>query len=241
MLSQLFHFFLSNWGQLFFAVVFAGNLVVGKALVDSARELYGIAAVERLTHWQNLMIYSKKLPEPQKLVEVNDFFNRMRFMNDIDHWGEEDFWATPVEFLASGAGDCEDFSIAKYFTLRELGVSDEKLRITYVKAVEFDQAHMVLSYFASPGQEPLILDNLVSEIRPASHRQDLVPVYHFNGDGLWLSRQRGEGVRSGQSSKIKTWTELRKRLQKSNRQGRLNKGGGLMDRFASEKPTGMPP
>ncbi|MBO9482811.1 MULTISPECIES: transglutaminase-like cysteine peptidase [Gammaproteobacteria] len=221
MLSHLLPF---KWGHWFVAVVLAGDLVVGKALVDSARELYGIAAAERLTHWQNLMTYSRKLPEPRKLVEVNDFFNRMRFVHDIDHWGEEDFWATPVELLASGAGDCEDFSIAKYFTLRELGVADEKLRITYVKAVELDQAHMVLSYFAGPGEEPLILDNLVSEIRPASHRTDLVPVYNFNGDGLWLSRQRGEGVRIGESSKIKTWTELRRRLQKSNSQGRLNDG-----------------
>ncbi len=127
-----------------------------------------------------------------------------------------------MEFLASGAGDCEDFSIAKYFTLRELGVPDEKLRITYVKAVELDQAHMVLSYFANPGEEPLILDNLISEIRPASSRKDLVSVYNFNGDGLWLSRQRGEGVRVGESNKIKTWTELRRRLQKSNSQGTIN-------------------
>lgn len=221
---MLSHLLPSKWGHWFFAVVLAGDLVVGKALVDSARELYGIAAAERLTHWQNLMTYSRKLPEAQKLVEVNDFFNRMRFVHDIDHWGEEDFWATPVELLASGAGDCEDFSIAKYFTLRELGVADEKLRITYVKAVELDQAHMVLSYFASPGAEPLILDNLVREIRPASDRKDLVPVYNFNGDGLWLSRQRGEGVRIGESTKIKTWTELRRRLQKSNSQGRLNDG-----------------
>ncbi len=221
---MLLHFLPSKWGHLFFAVVLAGDLVVGNALIESARSLYGIAAVERLNHWQNLMTYSQNLSEPQKLVEVNDFFNRMRFMNDIDHWGEEDFWATPVEFLASGAGDCEDFSIAKYFTLREMGVSDEKLRITYVKAVELDQAHMVLSYFASPGEEPLILDNLISEIRPASNRKDLVPVYNFNGDGLWLSRQRGEGVRVGESSKIKTWTELRRRLQKSNSQGKLNEG-----------------
>ncbi len=221
---MLSHLLPSKWGHWFFAVVLAGDLVVGKALVDSARELYGIAAAERLTHWQNLMTYSRKLPEAQKLVEVNDFFNRMRFVHDIDHWGEEDFWATPVELLASGAGDCEDFSIAKYFTLRELGVADEKLRITYVKAVELDQAHMVLSYFASPGEEPLILDNLIREIRPASHRKDLVPVYNFNGDGLWLSRQRGEGVRIGESTKIKTWTELRRRLQKSNSQGRLNDG-----------------
>lgn len=212
------------WRHLAFAVVLAGDLVVGKALIDSARELYGGAGAQRLIHWQNLLTYSQNLSEAQKLVEVNDFFNRMRFVRDIDHWGEEDFWATPVEFLASGAGDCEDYSIAKYFTLRELGVPDDKLRITYVKATTLDQAHMVLSYFASPGAEPLILDNLVSEIRPASNRPDLEPVYNFNGDGLWLSRQRGEGVRVGKAGEIKTWTELRRRLQKSNRQGVLSEG-----------------
>lgn len=212
------------WRYLVFATVLAGDLVVGKALIDSARDLYGVAAAERLVHWQNLLSYSQKLTEAQKLIEVNDFFNRMRYAKDIDHWGKEDFWATPVEFLASGAGDCEDYSIAKYFTLRELGVPDEKLRITYVNAVAEDQAHMVLSYFASPGAEPLILDNLVSEIRPASNRRDLVPVYNFNGDGLWLSRQRGEGGRVGKSGRIKTWTDLRRRLQKSSHQGVLGEG-----------------
>ncbi len=221
---MLSHLLSLPWRHLVFAAVLAGDLVVSKALIDSARELYGAAGAQRLIHWQNLLTYSQNLSEAQKLVEVNDFFNRMHFIRDIDHWGEEDFWATPAEFLASGAGDCEDYSIAKYFTLRELGVSDDKLRITYVKAVALNQAHMVLSYFASPGAEPLILDNLVSEIRPASHRQDLAPVYNFNGDGLWLSRQRGEGVRVGESDKIKTWTELRRRLQKSNRQGVLSEG-----------------
>ena len=221
---MLSHLLSLPWRHLVFATVLAGDLVVGKALIDNARELYGVAGAQRLVHWQNLLSYSQKLPEAQKLVEVNDFFNRMHFVRDIDHWGEEDFWATPVEFLASGAGDCEDYSIAKYFTLRELGVPDEKLRITYVKAVKLDQAHMVLSYFASPGAEPLILDNLVSEIRPASNRQDLVPVYNFNGDGLWHSRQRGEGGRIGESGSIKTWTDLRRRLQKSSRQGVLGEG-----------------
>ncbi len=218
---MLSHLFSLPWRHLIFAVVLGGDVIVGKALIDSARELYGGAGAQRLIHWQNLLNYSQDLSEAQKLVEVNDFFNRMRFVRDIDHWGEEDFWATPVEFLASGAGDCEDYSIAKYFTLRELGVPDDKLRITYVKAVTLDQAHMVLSYFASPGAEPLILDNLVSEIRPASNRRDLEPVYNFNGDGLWLSRKRGEGVLVGQSGEIKTWTELRQRLQQSNRQGVL--------------------
>ena len=217
MLSHLFNFKLIH---LLFAVVLAGDLMVSKALLDKVRKEYGFVAMKRLESWQRLMSESKGLPEDEKLKVVNHFFNQMRFVSDIKHWGKNDFWATPVEFLARGGGDCEDFSIAKYFTLRELGVADRKLRITYVKAIELNQAHMVLSYFSKPGKEPLILDNLKPEIKPASTRKDLVPVYNFNGDGLWLSRREGEGVRVGESDRIRLWTDLRKRLTQSTGQGK---------------------
>ncbi|WP_197479414.1 transglutaminase-like cysteine peptidase, partial [Oleiphilus sp. HI0132] len=81
-------------------------------------------------------------------------------------------WATPLEFLATNAGDCEDFSIAKYFTLREMGIPDDMIKITYVKALELNQAHMVLAYYPTPDAEPLILDNLINEIKPAGQRTD---------------------------------------------------------------------
>ena len=225
MLANLFPFKLL---PLLFASVLAAELVVNQALLDKARKEYGPLAVQRMERWQTLISESKTLPESEKLRVVNDFFNRMRFVNDIDHWGQEDFWATPVEFLASGAGDCEDFSIAKYFTLRKLGVPDHKMRITYVKALTLNQAHMVLSYFSKPGKEPVILDNLDKKIQPARNRKDLKPVYNFNGDGLWLSRRLGEGVRVGEADRIKLWTELRKRLTQTTGQGTpANKTGTL--------------
>ncbi|MBI4206399.1 MAG: transglutaminase-like cysteine peptidase [Betaproteobacteria bacterium] len=109
-------------------------------------------------------------------------------MDDIIHWGKEDYWATPIEFLSTNAGDCEDFSIAKYFTLRALGVPDDRLRLTYVKElVQYNQAHMVVAYFPSPDAEPLVLDNINKTIQPASARSDLLPVYSFNGSNLWLA------------------------------------------------------
>lgn len=60
----------------------------------------------------------------QALEETNRFFNRQIFIDDIKLWGQNDYWASPAEFLAVGGGDCEDFSIAKYFTLREMGFTD---------------------------------------------------------------------------------------------------------------------
>jgi predicted transglutaminase-like cysteine proteinase len=134
------------------------------------------------------------------------------FVNDIAVWDKEDYWATPLEFLSKGAGDCEDYSIAKYFTLKELGVDEQKLRITYVKAVKLNQAHMVLTYFENKRAIPLVLDNLDIEIKPANLRKDLIPVYSFNGDGLWLAKARGDGKRVGNASRLSLWEELAARM-----------------------------
>jgi predicted transglutaminase-like cysteine proteinase len=154
------------------------------------------------------------LSEKEKLELVNKFFNsNVLFLNDIDLWKKNDYWATPLEMLSIGAGDCEDYSIAKYFTLKELGVDEEKLRITYVKATQIGQAHMVLTYFETKRSVPLVLDNLVIDIKPANQRSDLVPVYSFNGTGLWLAKSRGEGQRVGEASKLSLWNDLEQRMR----------------------------
>lgn len=158
-------------------------------ILKNAESRYGNLgqAQARILDWEALIKSSAALPELDKLNEVNRFFNRkVRFVDDIQLWRENDYWATPVEMLIKGAGDCEDYSIAKYFTLRRLGIPSEKLRITYVKALNYNQAHMVLTYYASPSAEPLVLDNLINDIRPASQRKDLLPVYAFNAKGLYL-------------------------------------------------------
>jgi hypothetical protein len=71
---------------------------------------------------------------------------------------------------------------------------------------------MVLTYFSSPSAEPLVLDNLVGIVKPASERQDLIPIYSFNGTGLWLAKQRGRGKLAGSSSRLKRWQDLLERM-----------------------------
>ena len=169
-------------------------------------------AKARLLAWNELMQSNSYLGETEKLTLVNSFFNRQfRFSDDSRNWRQTDYWATPVEALIKGAGDCEDYSIAKYFTLRRLGVPSDKLRITYVKALQYNQAHMVLTYYASPTATPLVLDNLIGEIRPASLRKDLLPVYAFNAEGLYLPNGK-----KGDSKKLSRWQEL---LQKMKAEG----------------------
>lgn len=182
-------------------------------MLAAVEKKYGAPAKQRLLDWQQLIASGRDLSEDEKMRRVNDFFNQnVEFVDDIALWHKTDYWATPTEFLVKGAGDCEDYSIAKYFTLVEMGVSDSKLRITYVKALELNQAHMVLTYFESPRAEPLVLDNLKTAILPASKRRDLQPVYSFNGTGLWLAKSKGSGQRVGGSDRISLWTELKDRM-----------------------------
>ncbi|ARU56887.1 BTLCP family transglutaminase-like cysteine proteinase [Oleiphilus messinensis] len=181
-------------------------------LLAYVEEKFGTDARLRLVDWQKLANTNKALPELEQVSLVNDFFNQRVFISDIKHWGREDYWATPVEMLITNAGDCEDYSIAKYFTLKDMGISEEKMRITYVKALTLNQAHMVLAYYPTPDADPLILDNLNKQIKPASARTDLAPVYSFNGEGLWLSRLRGQGKRIGNADKLDRWMDVNKRL-----------------------------
>ena len=186
--------------------------------IGKLAQQFGPIAKSRLTDGRALVTTAKNKTlqqEREKLELVNDFMNRTPFVADVQHWGKEDYWATPVEFLSTNGGDCEDFSIAKYFALRSLGVPDEKLRITYVKEiVVYNEAHMVLAYFPAPDVEPLVLDNINKSIRPASTRTDLVPVYSFNGSGLWLAKdQTGRGQSVGGSDRIGHWKDVQKRLR----------------------------
>lgn len=182
-------------------------------VIQNAEKRYGNLGVAkgRIEAWDELIQASANLSESEKLATVNRFFNRQfRFSDDIRNWRQEDYWATPVEALVKGAGDCEDYSIAKYFTLRRLGIPSEKLRITYVKALKYNQAHMVLTYYSSPSAVPLVLDNLISEIRPASQRKDLLPVYAFNAEGLYLP---GSNSKKSDSKKLSRWQDLLKKMR----------------------------
>jgi len=189
-------------------------LDVSEQVLDRIERTYGTEARERVIRWRELVEHLKDQPELTQVHAVNLFFNELNFVADTSHWGQEDYWATPLEFLGSNAGDCEDFSVAKYFTLKELGVPDVRMNLTYVKSLSLNQAHMVLTYFPEPGAEPLVLDNIIKQIQPASNRLDLLPIYGFNGESLWLAKQRGRGQLVGTADRLGAWRGLNGRMQK---------------------------
>lgn len=149
-------------------------------------------ARHRLTAFRRLIADNKTRSTDEKLQATNHFFNQFSYLKDERYEGVADYWKTPAEFIIDGAGDSEDFVMAKYFTLRSFNISRKMLRIAYVKSLELNQSHMVLTYYATPFSEPLILDNLREAVLPASKREDLRPAYSFDGERLWLARHHRE-------------------------------------------------
>ena len=174
-----------------------------------AAQRIGPRAVAALPALQAMLQHSAGLDEEAQLAAVNGFFNRrIVFAEDSDVWGQLDHWASPLEALAQGRGDCEDYAIGKYFSLLSLGIPAARLRLVYVRAQigAESRAHMVLAYYAQARAEPLILDNLISELRPASRRPDLQPVFSFNSEGLW----EGVGAQSAgdPQARLSRWREV---------------------------------
>lgn len=183
-----------------------------------ALQHYGARAGETVAAWRRLIAASRTVSDQEKLNNVNGFFNRlMLFQTDWEVWHQEDYWATPLEFMGRGAGDCEDFSIAKYVTLQMLGISNEHLRLIYVRAKSGSTAsiaHMVLGFYPQPWEEPQILDNLISSVRPASQRPDLTPVFSFNSDGLWVGGSAAAAASAADpTTRLSRWRDMLVRMR----------------------------
>lgn len=181
------------------------------ALVSYARQHYGAKAGRATESWQAMLTQAAGLDEQEKLRLVNGFWNNTLIgSEDITVWGQVDYWATPLQSLSKGAGDCEDYVIGKYFSLLYLGVAPEKLRFVYVRAQIGSQsiAHMVLGYYPQPQAEPLVLDSLVDRIQPAHNRPDLTPVFSFNAQGVYMPGGKRSSVDG-----IGRWRDLLARMR----------------------------
>jgi len=196
----------------------AGVVDFSPGLLSQIMKRWGGDAVERLQSWRATElegVTNRPKAHPalgkEELQIFNLYWNKVPYFSDQKHWGVDDYWATPVETLASNGADCEDYSIAKYFSLKELGVPPESLRITYVRAMKINEAHMVLAYYPTPDSEPYILDNLTGKLVPASERDDLEPIYSFNDDDVWAA---GAAPFKGKASQIRLWSGLLVKMEK---------------------------
>lgn len=210
---------LQRLATLLLAIPFLLTSWLADGAIDRARlravtlQQYGNVGLETLADWFKVMDLARDQPVDVQLERINQFFNiRTVFQSDLEAWGQNDYWATPLETLMHGHGDCEDFAIAKYFSLLSIGIPESKLRLIYVRA-RVDgvwQAHMVLGYYERPAAEPLILDNLNGVIEPASRRSDLTPIFSFNGEGLWAGNTRAGG---DPTERLSRWRDLLARVR----------------------------
>lgn len=205
---------------LFLSLSLIGSSFIKPQTFEKIKKEYGINAYNRLEKLDKLMNELQNQNEAIKLIKVNEFFNNpliIKWADDMEVWGKKDYWANRYESLGKGMGDCEDFVIAKYFTLLSLGVSEDKLFFTYVYANLNGKwiSHMVLSYYENEGDIPFILDNNTNAVKRANKRTDLKPVLTFNAKDLFLSKQASSGKLSAKSSKYtKDWAIFLEKLKK---------------------------
>lgn len=213
-LNFLISIFLGRRRQVLTGLIISGSLILGTAKASHLpTDMTRGEVAQRLQDWRSLVAQSIQLSDAEKLKAVNAFFNRhIRYGEDTEVWRQVDYWASPRETLELGAGDCEDFALAKYFTLRLLGISEQRLRLVYSTLISTQQAHMVLGYWADGGEDLVLLDNLRSEILLITQRPDLQVQFAFDTDHLYRFDQSSL-VAVGDAHLLPNWQALKAKVR----------------------------
>ena len=171
--------------------------------------------LKRLAKYEEVKNKARNLDINKKLTQINLFINGSLAEFDNASMGIDDYWMTPKEFFIKGHGDCEDYVIAKYFTLLELGVKKENLYPAIVKVEGSASLHLVLLYVEDKNKSPLVLDNLSFKILPFSKRTDLTPIAAFNEiDSYTLTREKFLQKANVDWGKENKWEKLLNRVYK---------------------------
>ncbi len=136
----------------------------------------------RIQEWIRFLENIKDKDFHTQLDEVNRFLNQAEYILDIINWGIPDYWETPYEFLRKN-GDCEDYAIAKFISLRLLGVPNDAMRIVVLQDTNLNVVHAVLAIYVH--ERPYILDNQIKQVIPAERIFHYRPVYSINETTWW--------------------------------------------------------
>lgn len=133
--------------------------------------------------WETLLRRLANKPLPEKIEAVNRFFNAIAYVSDEDNFGINDYWQTPYEMMANG-GDCEDYAIAKYISLKRLGVPETAMRIVVVKDMNLDgSVHAMLEVKFE--NKAYILDNQAKTVLPLARVFHYEPIFAINESKWW--------------------------------------------------------
>ena len=140
----------------------------------------------QLKEWK---AFHKDLEDKDRRVQLerrNKEMNYKRYILDIINYKVEDYWATPLQFFSKD-GDCEDYAITKYMSLRTLGVPAEDMRIVVLQDMNLRLAHAVLVVYLN--DEAFVLDNQIRWVVKESTILHYRPYYSVNETSWWLHRQ----------------------------------------------------
>lgn len=143
------------------------------------------AALPQVVAWQKKIKSLRGKTHREQIEAVNAYLNAFKYIEDKDNYGKDDYWATPVEFLQRG-GDCEDFAIAKYISLRQLGFSADELRVAIVEDKIKNIPHAILIVYADEGN--FVLDNQNKQVRAMEAVNRYLPIFSINTTSWWLHR-----------------------------------------------------
>lgn len=138
-----------------------------------------------LEEWRTLMQELRGRPPLEQIEAVNDFMNRVSYLTDPANYNMPDYWATPRQHLTR-RGDCEDYAIAKYVSLRALGFAEESLRILVLDDLNLRIPHAVL-IVAIDGRT-LLLDNQIRSVVETRSVRHYRPIYSINASAFWIHR-----------------------------------------------------
>lgn len=141
------------------------------------------ASATVLQKWKSDLDSMRGLPLETMVNRVNAMANKVPYINDSRNWGKSDYWETPIEFFTKG-GDCEDFAIAKYASLRALGVPDNRMRVAIVKDTQKGIPHAILIVYTDNG--PMILDNQIKTVTASDDINHYKPIFSINRTAWWL-------------------------------------------------------
>lgn len=134
------------------------------------------------TTWGQLRSRTNGKNPLEQLRVVNSFWNTWPYKEDRINWNQADYWAIPAQFLQK-SGDCEDYAIVKYFTLKELGFDPKKMRIVVLRDTIRNLAHAVLVVYLD--NEAYVLDNLSNVVLSHKRLGNYSPQYSVNEYGRW--------------------------------------------------------
>ncbi len=139
----------------------------------------------RLADWRRFLATLEGKPRGEQILAVNAHLNRVRYFEDLPNYGVPDYWATPREFLTRD-GDCEDYAIAKYMSLRTLGFKADELRLVVLQDLNLGVAHAVLVVYHDG--KALLLDNQIRQVVETQQVRHYRPLYSINEQAWWLHK-----------------------------------------------------